>query len=235
VKPNVSRLTHLLKKFRQRLQQGLKEPLPDAVAKEIKSDARYYLRLDLAYVAALAAAIGLLKLRPGQLPATLSELSVPAIGFGVLLACDTFLYREASEHWIAAKLGQRAVLPGSLLIRVAKAQPTLHFIFVLAIVLGAFGYATGVNSHLQTLRDEARLQTELDLFNDRIHRYPTSLTELQASDERVADILHALRDSNLRYEAVGTGGYRLIDDIHTGDLALGPRVRADQILKELGD
>lgn len=104
-------------------------PVHAEIAKEFKADARYFLRLDLGYLAAAAVLVGVFKIAPHEIPDVAVDFTAVIIFYCGLLVFDTATYSMAHEHWIAAKMHRLTRCPLWVVRGAVSHQPWLHILY----------------------------------------------------------------------------------------------------------
>jgi hypothetical protein len=184
-------------------------PIHADIAKEFKADARYFLRLDLSYLAAAAVLVGVLKITPHQIPGVAVALTAVIILYCVLLVVDTATYSMAHEHWIAAKMDRLTRCPQWIVRAGVSHQPWLHILFIGVVITGGFAYASGMHHGREERTAVIEIQSAIDSFFAVEKRYPRSIKELTEKDPTVNTSIRNLNGEWFDYQPVGTDSYRL--------------------------
>jgi hypothetical protein len=184
-------------------------PVQAEIAKEFKSDARYFIRLDLGYLAAAAVLVGVLRIAPPHIPDIVADYLLLGFLYLALLSLDTAIYALAHEHWIAAKQDRLTRWPQWLLCGAVSHQPWLHVCFIGFVISGGLGFSTGMHhGHvLRTARIE--IQAAIDSFYVTEKHYPISIEELTKKDPTVSTSIRNLDGELFDYQPVGASSYRL--------------------------
>ena len=181
------------------------DPMPEDVAKEIKSDARHYLNLDIAYVAGTFTLITALKFKVTSLPELVVSFSMPAYAFMAILLIDTFTFTMARNHLFAGKFGTQAEHPIWLVRFLGTIEPYLHAGLIIFLAGAAMGFSSGWNDNVIVFKAQARLQTEISLYKSREGHYPSTLAELLKEKPSTAETIKALGNTDYEYTQKGDG------------------------------
>lgn len=151
-----------------------------ASAKDLLDHARQFLRLDLAYVVALGAAITVLQLNGRDLLDIANEWKQVAQTYAYLLLFDSALYAWLFALWVGLP-GVASFTPYRLHRWFMVAQPIAHAFFIVATVTGAAAYAGGMGSAYAEYDAMADVQSRVELFIAQHGRVPAAVGELGGS------------------------------------------------------
>lgn len=178
--------------------------------KELRENARYYKKLSFMYIAAGGAVVAWLKLSGDSLLELSARVWVIVVVFAVVFAFDTFVEQMLFSEWLAEKNASAKRRTASKIANLIGWQQTLHFFFVIGVVLGALGFAMGSTSVKDRIKAMGRIQTATELFLYSKSRIPDSMDELIKAYPYIEDLYKTIGEQPIQFRSDPKERYRIL-------------------------
>lgn len=179
------------------------------LVKDIREDARLFIKLDLAYLAAGGAIVTALKISRYELIEFIAALQAVGIAYVALLVLDVLANSLIYREWVAARLDHAEQMSVAVIAGVIHVEMFFHLLFVAGVVVAVIAYSGGYSEANDEIRARVHVQDEFDAFVSSAGRLPTSLDEVRKLRPSIGQWLDRLGDEPIAFEKSGTKGYRL--------------------------
>jgi hypothetical protein len=177
--------------------------------RELREHTRSFIKLDLAYLAAGGAIVTALKLGRSELLEFGANAYLIAFALSVVITMDVIIESMVFQHWLAARSGSTKRPSVKAMQVLLDLQPKVHWVFVVGLILGATGFALGVEDVRKQIESRATLQESVDLFMIEKGRPPADITELRKYSSRAERAAAQLGGEAIIIEPRNTNGYKL--------------------------
>jgi hypothetical protein len=205
--------------------------------KDLRENARRYLRLDLGYLAAAGAIVTALKFGRSEIIEVAAGVWFIGFAYILLILVDTSIEVLLLKEWIHTQIGSAKRMSAEKVMKALGWQPALHALFLSSIVVWGIGFSMGSTDALNAFRARVAIQDELDIFIAKVGRVPNSIEELRNGNDRIDSALRKLGEEPIWIEKGIGNKYKLIfsgDDRRFGtrdDEVVTPELPLREILK----
>jgi hypothetical protein len=168
--------------------------------KELREEARTYLKLDLLYIVTCGSIIATLKFYDDPIIRFPKQTLIILAVFGLVCTLDLLIDRLAFVDSMAEKMDSQRRISIFFFSVIAFFQPFFHFLFIGLVGAAALGFSTGYTKHSVETEARATIQDAAEIFFFKNQRVPTSMEELISYFPFIQNLHKNLNDQPIRFE-----------------------------------
>ena len=184
---------------------GPAKRLTEAVMQRLDERARGFIKLDLAYVAAVGAVFTALQFGQDDVIWFWARIHVPVMILIAIGVFDLIVEMMVFDCWVDINQGVPARLPDGFLRFLTGCQPVIHMLFVGGVLTAVTSFSHGAQDARNRREGMAKLQEEIEEHMAEKGEPPNSFKDVAIAPYANREILELLQEERAVYRRVGQG------------------------------